>query len=160
MADDSESSDSSSSGGSAVETMEAEFTVPGKPKPQRRPKPNYTRRMLYDLDRTTKKEWRMKVPAAVVNSRSGRNAPVVVSLKFYFKRKASHFRKRKGRLELRAAAPRHHTYKPDVDNLVKLALDAMNGACYADDKVVVKATGEKLWTTGDERTEVVLKELA
>ena len=37
----------------------------------------------------------------------------------------------------------HATFKPDVDNVGKLVLDALNGVAYDDDKQIVKLTVEK-----------------
>ena len=38
------------------------------------------------------------------------------------------------------------TVKPDIDNVVKAALDAMNGVVYADDKQVFEVTVTKQYT--------------
>ncbi len=37
----------------------------------------------------------------------------------------------------------HKTTKPDLDNLVKFYLDAMNAVCFADDKQVVRISATK-----------------
>lgn len=37
--------------------------------------------------------------------------------------------------------------KPDVDNLIKLCLDAFNGVVYEDDRQVVHLEAVKLWAT-------------
>jgi Holliday junction resolvase RusA-like endonuclease len=48
--------------------------------------------------------------------------------------------------------------KPDIDNLVKAILDALNGGiAYEDDKQIVELTAVKLY--GDPRTEIMLEEL-
>ena len=39
--------------------------------------------------------------------------------------------------------------KPDVDNILKSVLDALNGVAYVDDKQVVEAIGRKYYTEGD-----------
>lgn len=39
--------------------------------------------------------------------------------------------------------------KPDIDNILKSVLDALNGVAYVDDKQVVEAIGRKYYTAGD-----------
>jgi len=41
---------------------------------------------------------------------------------------------------------KHKTTKPDIDNLIKFYLDAMNGICFADDKQVTQIGAEKLYS--------------
>lgn len=48
--------------------------------------------------------------------------------------------------------------KPDIDNLVKGVLDALNGIAYRDDKQVIELHARKLW--GDiSRTIVAIKKM-
>jgi len=37
--------------------------------------------------------------------------------------------------------------KPDVDNVIKIILDALNGVAYKDDNQIVKLTAEKIYST-------------
>lgn len=62
--------------------------------------------------------------------------PVRVELDFHFALKAG-----RG----------HKATKPDLDNLVKLVLDACNGIAYVDDGQVVDVRARK-WATGPART--------
>lgn len=39
--------------------------------------------------------------------------------------------------------------KPDIDNVIKSVLDALNGTAYEDDKQVVEVIGRKYYTEGD-----------
>ena len=52
------------------------------------------------------------------------------------------------------------TKRPDIDNLAKSVLDAINGIAYKDDSYVTKAVIEKKYAVENEeaRTEVVLTE--
>jgi Holliday junction resolvase RusA-like endonuclease len=52
-----------------------------------------------------------------------------------------------------------HTQRPDTDNCVKSAWDAMNKICFTDDCVVVQMAAEKKWTAGMPRTEVFISSL-
>lgn len=42
-----------------------------------------------------------------------------------------------------------HTQKPDMDNIIKLVADALNGTAYKDDSAIVKVSGQKMWGTKD-----------
>ena len=44
----------------------------------------------------------------------------------------------------------HPTAKPDIDNVLKAALDAMNGVVYADDKQVFEVIIQKAYTDREE----------
>lgn len=54
---------------------------------------------------------------------------------------------------LRAAAERGEIWpirKPDIDNVIKIALDALNGYAYKDDTQIVRIDAEKRYTQYDE----------
>lgn len=42
-----------------------------------------------------------------------------------------------------------HTSRPDVDNLAKLALDALNGVAYKDDALIYRMESVKIYTLDD-----------
>ena len=44
----------------------------------------------------------------------------------------------------------------DLDNIIKIVLDALNSICYVDDKQVVIIESEKHWTTETPRVEIIL----
>ena len=75
----------------------------------------------------------------------------------HFARPKSHFKKG----ELRIDAPNHVLKTPDVDNLAKFVLDAVQKRILKDDKFVTTLTVKKRWclTKEDERTEVELRVL-
>lgn len=54
---------------------------------------------------------------------------------------------------------RYHTKRPDLDNVVKLVLDALNGGPFPDDGCVALIRAEKRWVDGPGRTEIVLRSL-
>lgn len=70
---------------------------------------------------------------------SGR--PVSITANFYFKRPKSHY----GFMGLRQDAPKFVTKNPDVDNLMKLVMDSLQGIVYSNDNVVVQTTSTKFW---------------
>ena len=49
--------------------------------------------------------------------------------------------------------------KPDIDNCIKIILDALNGIAYEDDKQVTELTVLKRWTEGNERVEFEIEEV-
>ena len=49
--------------------------------------------------------------------------------------------------------------KCDIDNVVKIVMDALNGICYNDDKQVVKITASKVYTLEQPRVEVSFNEI-
>ena len=54
----------------------------------------------------------------------------------------------------------HPTKKPDLDNVAKIILDALNGIAYKDDSQVVRMHIEKEYADDEKpRVEVVLREL-
>jgi Holliday junction resolvase RusA-like endonuclease len=48
-----------------------------------------------------------------------------------------------------------HTKKPDLDNILKFAMDCMNKIVYCDDKQIYSATAEKQYAI-EPRTEMTL----
>ena len=67
------------------------------------------------------------------------NGPVLVTVLFRFGRPKSHSKA--------ARLDDNHTQKPDLDNLCKAVLDALNGICWADDSQVCQIRASKAWRT-------------
>ena len=65
--------------------------------------------------------------------------PVLVTILFRFARPKSHTKA--------ARLDDNHTQKPDLDNLAKACLDALNGICWADDSQVCQIRASKAWRT-------------
>lgn len=72
------------------------------------------------------------------------DGPVTVLVEAVFERPQSH-RLRSGALSAVGARSSSPTKKPDADNLLKAALDALNGHAWRDDAQVVNATVIKRW---------------
>jgi len=71
--------------------------------------------------------------------------PLLMDLTIVVMRPDSHFNK-KG--ELNAEGLRHpypENKKPDVDNAIKLVMDALNTRAYKDDVQIVKANVRRIW---------------
>lgn len=66
--------------------------------------------------------------------------PLKIAIQFNIEHPKSHL---KPNGELRKSAPIQHASKPDIDNLVKFVLDALNGHLYKDDSQIVSLTAIK-----------------
>ena len=108
-------------------------------------------------DPRTAHEWRETV-AIVVGSAVSKpiEGPVELSLAFFFPRPKSHYGTGKNSELVKASAPIHHAQKPDIDNVIKSTLDAMNGILYGDDKQVIRIQAEKRWAHQPEQAGVAL----
>lgn len=106
------------------------------PTAQQRPRVN--RFVTYDPSKKDKVEFLKTVfyqlPKIPLSTALG------LTITFYFSRPKSHFN-RKG--VLLPSSPILHTKKPDIDNLIKFVLDALNGHLYVDDSQVVSISATK-----------------
>lgn len=75
--------------------------------------------------------------------------PVGVSVDFYFSQPKGVSMKQK---EAQAGKPR--AKKPDVDNLIKTVLDALNGVVWKDDNQVVSIKARKINSISKDYTEI------
>lgn len=50
--------------------------------------------------------------------------------------------------------------RPDVDNLAKSLLDALNGVAYNDDAQIVDLRVQKRWSADEDKYEVFIQELS
>jgi Holliday junction resolvase RusA-like endonuclease len=122
-------------------TQPLSFFVPGAPMGWQRPDSNGRRR--YAAPRTAAKErevaWHAK--AALVG-RSAFAGAVVVCIKAHMPIPESWSKKKKASALEGSIYP---TAKPDIDNVCKLALDALNGVAWKDDASVVSIIGLKVF---------------
>lgn len=126
------------------------FFVEGDPVAQPRLRPRMTRRgRLGVVMPTTAAGWRQRVVLAAY--RIARPVPLVdaieVDLGFIFARPGSHYRKSG---QLKGSAPRHHTVKPDRDNIEKSTQDALNGILWKDDAQIVDGRVSKRYVAADQ----------
>lgn len=109
-------------------------------------------------DPKTAHEWRetvAKVAGAAVSEPL--EGPLEVTLVFYFPRPKSHYGTGKNSEVLKPSAPVHHMQKPDVDNVCKSTLDAMNAVVYQDDKQVVRLRAQKEWAAQPDQAGLALR---
>ncbi len=62
--------------------------------------------------------------------------PISMTLEFYVDRPKAHYRTGKYSHILKDTAPTWHISRADIDNYVKLVLDALNGVYYKDDSQI------------------------
>ena len=78
----------------------------------------------------------------------------------FFSRPNSHYGRKNGQPYLKNIEYFKET-KPDIDNIAKFYMDAMNGIFYADDKQVVRVTAIKRYVRDEEspHVEITLREV-
>ncbi len=116
-----------------------QLNIPGNPKSQLRPR--LGRNGVYNPSKKDKAaaQWSIATQYHDIPI----DFPVEIHLEFYFGVPASSSKKKKREMLL-GAIP--YSKKPDVDNLIKLTLDAMNGIVFKDDSLVVKISAVKRYS--------------
>ena len=69
--------------------------------------------------------------------------PVHLQVGLFFGRPKSHYGTGKNSNVLKPSAPTLHTQKPDIDNIAKFLMDAMNKVFWKDDSVICSLTVKK-----------------
>ena len=86
---------------------------------------------------------------------------VIITIRFFFPHPKKHYISNSltKKLHLAANAPVYVTKIPDLDNCVKLVLDALQGVCYNNDSVVAQIDAAKIydhtqlvWEEGQDQT--------
>lgn len=121
------------------------FTVPGDPVAQGRPRfvrMKYTNGVrAYDPEKSvTQKE-----AVALIAKAHGMMAegPLRIEMTFYRKIPQSWSKKKKQQAESGEILP---VTRPDVDNYIKLVLDALNGVSFKDDSAIVQIVATKQYS--------------
>lgn len=119
------------------------------PRPKQRPRVNTKTKRAYTPEKTREYEALIK---DIAKLQWGKNKaiekPIKMEITFHIKRPASvPLRKRK-----------YPSVRPDLDNLEKALIDAMQGAVFNDDSQIVTKTSSKIYSH-EGRIEVKLREL-
>jgi len=126
-----------------------EFFVAGDPvaQPRIRPRMTHAGRLTVHMP-STAQAWRERVGIAGHNAyrRAARLDALEVDLHFCLRRPAGHLTTNGA---LKAAAPAFPIARPDIDNLVKSTLDALNGTIWRDDSQVVGVRTSKSYAGAD-----------
>ena len=118
--------------------------VDGNPKPLKRHRTgrnNHT----YDPSKADKEEFLWSV-----SNKKPMNPyviPLFVDMYFYMKRPKVHYGTGKNSDMLKKDAPHFHTNTPDLDNLTKFVLDALNKVFWKDDSCICYFTAVKQYDT-------------
>lgn len=118
------------------------FKVLGEPVAKARPRFNSKTRMTY-TNKKTKNAERLIQTEYIKQGGGNRNdysGKVEIELVFVFP-----IRKSWSKVKKRGMWNKAHTIKPDLDNLEKTVLDALNGLAFKDDSQVCLVTKEKFW---------------
>jgi Holliday junction resolvase RusA-like endonuclease len=123
--------------------------IHGKPIAKKRPR--FARRgkhvVTYNDQETEEGLWLLDAKKQIAEKLNG---PVVVEVVFSMPRPKSHFGTGRNAGILKPSAPKEHTQKPDIDNLIKFVLDCLNHCgVWHDDNDVVRIVARKLWSPGD-----------
>jgi Holliday junction resolvase RusA-like endonuclease len=82
--------------------------------------------------------------------------PLRLEVRFFFPRPTGHYRTGKHADEVKANAPCWPTCRPDIDNCLKLVLDALNGVFFKDDAQIVQLDCSKQYVKNQPNTEVTI----
>ena len=85
------------------------------------------------------------------------SGPVKMRVYFHMQRPQYHFRSGKNRNLLKDSAPAIHTFKPDIDNLLKKVYDCLNQVVWVDDALVYSCSVTKGYSSRP-RTEIFIIE--
>ena len=132
--------------------MKIEFTVYGKPQTKGRPRfarvggfvKTYTPKETLDAEQDFKLQALSKRPKTPIETE------ITLKARFYMPIPKSMPKKK---LELALAGLLKPTTKPDLDNLIKLVKDALNGIYWRDDSLIVSETSDKYYSVMP-RTEI------
>lgn len=131
--------------GSVMTRESFEVFIPALTAGKDRPRATRTGRM-YNTTRTTNAEARIEMTWKAAGSPRVPDGPFAVDITLVLDRPASHFRVGGGLSAAGRRAP-FPTRKPDVDNVAKLALDALNKLAWRDDAHAVFVSVEKAWAS-------------
>ena len=92
-----------------------------------------------------------KIAQAISNHPDGAfdtsaDLPISLAALFYFKRPVSHYKTTiPGEIILPPDAPKFATKTPDIDNVLKLVLDALQGVVCENNNQITEIVAKKLW---------------
>lgn len=116
------------------------FFIPGPPKGKARPRVvhghAYTPESTVQYEKQVQQAWR-KVAG---EWKAEKTQPLALFVSAFYPVPASHSKKRREQELTNFELP---TKKPDIDNILKIVMDGLNGVAYDDDKQVVEVIMRK-----------------
>lgn len=86
---------------------------------------------------------------------------IELSCVMHFARPKSHYGTGRNAGRLKASAPARHTQAPDAGKVMRAVEDSLTGVVYRDDRQICRyGRVEKIWTTGQECAEIMVRELS
>ena len=132
------------------------FIIPGPPKGKARPRVvhghAYTPESTVQYEKQVQQAWR----EAAGDWKAENDQPLALYISMFYPIPKSHTKKKQEFERRNWILP---TKKPDIDNVLKIIMDGLNGIAYTDDKQVVEVTMRKRFSTTP-RVEVELREVA
>lgn len=125
--------------------------IDGKPKVKKRPRTSFSFRM-YNPSSGDEKLLRQTIQRVLDKDFTVIEMPVELEVTFFLKTPDSFSACNKVLAEMGVLLPQG---RPDVDNLLKLTQDALNGLVYKDDSLVVKVSSAKFYSS-QPRTEIFI----
>ncbi len=113
---------------------------------------------MYDPSAKEKKQLWLQI--AKFKPKKSLAGNIMIKLVFYMPRPKSHYRTGKFKHLLKENVPDFHSFTPDLDNLVKLVCDTIQGKdrMIVDDSQVCRLQAEKIYDE-EPRTEVIIEEV-
>lgn len=135
-----------------------EFIVEGEPQGKARPRFSRRSGTVYTPSKTAEYEKEIRYSYLAVSG--GKLIPAgsyaVVTVDAYFKIPKSYTKKKRLACEHNINRP---DKKPDIDNILKVVLDALNGVAYEDDKQVVEVRCRKWYSNSTGFLRIFIREL-
>ena len=130
------------------------FTIPGKPKALKRHRVSKNGGM-YDPSSKDKRDIWLQI--AKFKPKQPLSGNILLSISFTMPRPKNHFRTGRRSHVLKAKAPYDHIKRPDLDNLVKMVADVIQGKdrFIADDSMICTLYAEKHYDRRP-KTEVII----
>ena len=133
------------------------FVLKGKPIALKRHRSTRTGRM-YDPSAKDKKQMWLQI--AKFKPKHPLKGDIMIKLIFHMARPNAHYRTGKFKHLLKDKVPEYHSFTPDLDNLVKMVCDVIQGKdrFIVDDSQICRIQAEKIY--GKPKTEVIIEEIS
>ena len=133
------------------------FTIPGNPIPLKRHRVSKNGGMYDPSSKDKKQVW---LQIAKYKPKRPFAGDIMIKLVFTMERPKNQYRTGKYKHLLKDNVSEYHSYKPDLDNMVKLICDVIQGKdrMICDDSQICMLQAEKVWGFAG-KTEVVIEEI-
>lgn len=131
------------------------LAIPGPPAGKARPRFVRATGRTYTPDTTVRAEDRVRNAWHQAGRPWLGDGPLAIHVEVVVARPRSHYRVN-GELSAAGVRATRPTRKPDLDNVLKLLADSMNGCAFKDDAQIVQASLCRRWAARDEREHVLV----